>query len=244
MSGLPWLDPYDDEQPFPTPELALREPDGLLAVGGNLSPRRLLRAYRHGIFPWYSPGQPILWWSPNPRTVLFPDRIKVSRSLRKTLRKCPFRLSMDTAFAAVIQQCAAPRRGESGTWLTPAMIAAYGQLHHLGYAHSVETWHRQELVGGLYGVAVGRVFYGESMFSLMNDASKIALVGLARQLQRWLFGLIDCQMHTAHLLSMGAEDLPRRRFLVLLDHYCPQAGRHGPWHCDDDLLSPDFPEAG
>ena len=236
MSGLPWLDPYDDTQPFPNPEHALEEPDGLLAVGGNLSPQRLLRAYRNGIFPWYSAGQPILWWSPNPRTVLFPDHIKISRSLCKTLKKKVFSVAMDTAFERVLQRCGEPRRHEPGTWITPAISVAYRRLHQLGYAHSVEAWHGGQLVGGLYGIAIGRVFYGESMFSRMSDASKVALVALCQQLQRWEFALIDCQMHTAHLHSLGAEDIPRRTFIELLRHCCPlPGGPLGAWRLDEDL---------
>lgn len=237
MSGLPWLDPYNDAQPFPHPEQALDEPDGLLAVGGSLAPRRLLQAYRRGIFPWYSAGQPILWWSPNPRTVLLPEHIRISRSLGKTIRKGLYSLTMDAAFDTVLLRCSEPRRGEPGTWLTPEMQRAYRRLYQLGYAHSVETWHAGKLVGGLYGVAIGRVFYGESMFSRMNDASKVALVGLARQLQRWDFPLIDCQLRTPHLLSMGAMDIPRRTFLELLDRCCPLPGRTGVWRIDNDLLA-------
>lgn len=229
MTGLPWLDPYDDEQAFPHPDSALAEPDGLLAVGGSLSPKRLLRAYRHGIFPWYSPDQPILWWSPDPRTVLFPKQLRVSRSLRKTLRKGIYSVSMDTRFRTVIQRCGEPRRQEHGTWITPEMNAAYVRLHELGYAHSVETWHDGQLVGGLYGVALGQVFYGESMFSHMSDASKVALACLVAQLERWNFQLIDCQMHTDHLISLGAEDLPRREFLRLLSRYASHQGVPGPW---------------
>ena len=236
MSSLPWLDPYDDEQPFPNPEYALRDPDGLLALGGSLSPKRLLRAYRSGIFPWYSPGQPILWWSPDPRTVLFPERIKISRSLRKTLKRGLFSITMDTAFATVIRRCGEPRDGNPGTWISPEIRAAYGRLHQLGYAHSVETWYGAELVGGLYGVAIGRVFYGESMFSRMDDASKAALVGLTAHLQHWGFAFIDCQMHTAHLIRMGAEDIPRTLFIELLRHFCPVSGWEGAWHFNDELL--------
>jgi leucyl/phenylalanyl-tRNA--protein transferase len=232
MRGLYWLDPYDDGQAFPNPEQALSEPDGLLAAGGSLSPRRLLRAYRHGIFPWYTPGQPILWWSPDPRTVLFPERLKISRSLRKTLRKAPYRLSMDTAFAGVVQRCSEPRRGQPGTWITAEMSRAYGKLHQLGYAHSVEAWQQEELVGGLYGVAIGRVFYGESMFSRRDDASKVALAGLTAQLQRWDFAVIDCQMPTPHLISLGAEEIPRRAFIALLKHFCPLPGYYGQWQFD------------
>ncbi|NMQ18579.1 leucyl/phenylalanyl-tRNA--protein transferase [Candidatus Competibacter phosphatis] len=233
---LTWLDPHNDNQPFPHPDRALTEPDGLLAAGGNLTPRRLLRAYRMGIFPWYSADQPILWWSPDPRLVLLPECLKVSRSLRKTLRKGLFAITADTAFEQVVAACAGPRQGEPGTWITSEMFRAYCRLHRLGHAHSIETWQQGELVGGLYGVSLGRVFYGESMFSWISDASKIALVALAAQLQRWEFAVIDCQVTTAHLLSMGAIDIPRSSFLQLLECYCPQPGQPGPWRLDADLL--------
>jgi len=235
---LPWLDPRDDGQPFPPPDRALTEPDGLLAAGGNLSPRRLLRAYRLGIFPWYSAGQPILWWSPDPRLVLFPESVNISRSLRKTLKKGGFALTSDTAFPAVIAACAAPRgRQDAGTWITPEMDRAYCRLHRLGHAHSIETWYGGELAGGLYGVAVGQVFFGESMFSARNDASKLALAALAAQLRRWAFALIDCQVRTEHLARMGAVDIPRATFLQLLERYCTLPGRDGFWRLDDDLLA-------
>lgn len=233
---LTWLDPHNDNQPFPHPDRALTEPDGLLAAGGNLTPRRLLRAYRMGIFPWYSADQPILWWSPDPRLVLLPECLKVSRSLRKTLRKGLFAITADTAFEQVVAACAGPRQGEPGTWITSEMFRAYCRLHRLGHAHSIETWQQGELVGGLYGVSMGRVFYGESMFSWISDASKIALVALAAQLQRWEFAVIDCQVTTAHLLSMGAVDIPRSSFLQLLECYCPQPGQPGPWRLNADLL--------
>ena len=233
---LTWLDPHNDNQPFPHPDRALTEPDGLLAAGGNLTPRRLLRAYRMGIFPWYSADQPILWWSPDPRLVLLPECLKVSRSLRKTLRKGLFAITADTAFEQVVAACAGPRQGEPGTWITSEMFRAYCRLHRLGHAHSIETWQQGELVGGLYGVSLGRVFYGESMFSWISDASKIALVALAAQLQRWEFAVIDCQVTTAHLLSMGAVDIPRSSFLQLLECYCPQPGQPGPWRLDAGLL--------
>ena len=233
---LTWLDPHNDNQPFPHPDRALTEPDGLLAAGGNLTPRRLLRAYRMGIFPWYSADQPILWWSPDPRLVLLPECLKVSRSLRKTLRKRVFTITADTAFEQVVAACAGPRQGEPGTWITSEMYRAYCRLHRLGHAHSIETWQQGELVGGLYGVALGQVFYGESMFSWISDASKIALVALTAQLQRWEFAVIDCQVTTAHLLSMGAVDIPRSSFLQLLERYCPQPGQPGPWRLDADLL--------
>ncbi|MCB1918860.1 MAG: leucyl/phenylalanyl-tRNA--protein transferase [Candidatus Competibacteraceae bacterium] len=234
---LPWLDPHDDNQPFPHPDRALIEPDGLLAAGGNLSPRRLLRAYRHGIFPWYSSGQPILWWSPNPRLVLLPECLQISRSLRKTLRNGPLIVTADTAFEAVMTACAAPRGPGEGTWITPEMLRAYCRLHRLGHAHSVETWIQGELVGGLYGVAVGRVFYGESMFSWVSNASKVALAALARQLHRWEFAVIDCQVRTDHLLRMGAADIPRELFLELLERFCPLPGQEGRWELDPDLFT-------
>jgi len=215
-----WLDPHDPEAPFPPVELALRDPDGLLAVGGDLSPRRLLNAYRHGIFPWYSEGQPILWWSPDPRLVLFPDRLRVSRSLRKILRKEMFRITLDQAFPEVIRACAAPRAGDQGTWITPAMQAAYVRLHELGHAHSVEAWLEGKLVGGLYGVAIGRMFFGESMFSRVSAASKVAFVHLVRRLAAWGFGPIDCQVHTDHLARFGAEPVSRARFIDHLEDYC------------------------
>ena len=235
---LPWLDPRDDGQPFPPADRALTEPDGLLAAGGNLSPRRLLRAYRQGVFPWYSADQPILWWSPDPRLILFPESVNCSRSLRKTLKKGQFTLTADTAFAAVITACGGPRTSHNpGTWITPEMNRAYCRLHRLGHAHSIEAWHQGELAGGLYGIAVGQVFFGESMFSLMSDASKAALVLLAAQLRRWEFALIDCQVRTEHLARMGAVEIARATFLQLLDRYCPQPGQSGPWRLDDDLVA-------
>jgi leucyl/phenylalanyl-tRNA--protein transferase len=218
---IPWLDSGD---PFPEVERALAEPNGLLAAGADLSLPRLLEAYRNGIFPWFGHDQPILWWSPDPRMVLFPAELKVSRSLARTLRNARFEVRADTAFDAVIEGCRQPRRGESGTWITEEMTEAYGTMHRAGFAHSVETWLDGKLVGGLYGVALGRAFFGESMFARVSDASKVALVALARQLQHWDFGLIDCQMNTAHLASMGASEIPRAEFtrrLRELVHYAP-----------------------
>src|SRR5690242_20153697 len=188
---IPWLEAADR---FPPVERALREPNGLLAAGGDLSVERLVQAYRGGIFPWYSEGQPILWWSPDPRMALVPGELKVSRSLRKRIAKRDYAVRVDTAFEDVMRACAAPRRDDGGTWIMPEMIAAYTRLHRAGYAHSVETWIGGRLAGGLYGVALGRMFYGESMFAAVPDASKIALAHLVRQLERWQFGLIDCQM--------------------------------------------------
>ena len=198
--------------PFPDPALAETEPNGLLAVGGDLSPQRLRSAYRLGIFPWYGAGQPILWWSPDPRLVLFPDRLRISRSLRKTLRRGAFTVSLDRDFGAVIRACAAPRADAGGTWIVPAMARAYERLHVLGLAHSAESWQGDELAGGLYGVAMGRVFFGESMFSRASDASKVALAYLARCLSAWGYALIDCQVYTPHLASLGAVEMPRAEF--------------------------------
>lgn len=210
----------------------MRDPNGLLAMGGDLSVERLLDAYRHGIFPWFNPGEPILWWSPDPRMVLEPGHIRVTRSLAKRMRNGGFELRVDTVFPEVMRGCAAPRGEANGTWISPEMIEAYTRLHEAGYAHSIETWHHGELVGGLYGVAVGRMFYGESMFSRMPDASKMALVHLARQLQRWEFGLIDCQMETAHLASLGAHTLPRVAFTAQLAELVNLPHRPGPWRFD------------
>lgn len=207
---LNWLDRND---PFPAPDSALREPNGLLCAGADLSPRRLLDAYRRGIFPWYSGGEPILWWSPDPRMVLFCDELKVSRSLAKNVRNRGFEVRIDSAFAKVIKACAGPRKGETGTWLSRDMQAAYLTLHRSGHAHSVETWRDGRLVGGLYGVSIGRMFYGESMFSTETDASKVALVGLVEDLRRRAMPLIDCQQRTPLLASLGAREIPRREFL-------------------------------
>ncbi|CAG1021267.1 Leucyl/phenylalanyl-tRNA--protein transferase [Patescibacteria group bacterium] len=219
MMRLTLLDPYTPQQPFPSVDQALDNPDGLLAVGGCLSTARLLNAYRQGIFPWYNPDEPILWWSPNPRLVLFPEHLNVSRSLRKTLRKQQFSVSFDTAFSAVLEGCAKPRLDDKGTWLSPEMQAAYCELHRLGYAHSIETWLNDELVGGLYGVALGQVFFGESMFHTQTDASKVAFVYLVENLIEWGYQLVDCQVYTEHLVSLGAEEITRREFSKLLEHY-------------------------
>lgn len=235
MSGLYWIDKDDSEDAFPSVDSALREPDGLLAVGGLLTTTRLQAAYRQGIFPWYSVGQPVLWWSPNPRCVLFPQELKVSRSLAKTLRKRRFTVTLDQDFAAVIDSCAMPRGDDQGTWITPAIRRAYTQLHHIGVAHSVECRLDGLLVGGLYGVALGRVFFGESMFSRVSDASKVAFVALARQLGRWGYPLIDCQVHSDHLQSLGAKTIPRNDFIAMLDQWCDIESQHRHWTLDEDL---------
>ena len=218
---------------FPDVALALREPDGLLAVGGDLSIERLIAAYQQGIFPWYSEGQPVLWWSPDPRMVLRPEDIKVSRSLAKTIRKHDFEITFDQDFRNVISACSKPRlekgvqQGE--TWILDEMIEAYVKLHEAGYAHSVECWQGEKLVGGLYGIAIGKVFFGESMFSRASDASKIAFVFLSRQLQQWQFKLIDCQVYTSHLESLGASMITRKQFLTLLQQYAINEGEHVKW---------------
>lgn len=214
---------------FPPVGQALRSPNGLLAAGGDLSAARLLDAYRHGIFPWFSEGEPILWWSPDPRMVLFPEEFNISNSLSKTLRNRPYEIRTDNAFEQVMRACAAPRKGANGTWIHEEMIAAYCELHRLGYAHSVETWMDGELVGGLYGMALGRMFYGESMFSRRTDASKIALAHLAAQLEEWGFGMIDCQMNTAHLSSLGAREIARDEFISNLQHLIELPGIPSPW---------------
>lgn len=208
---------------FPPLQQALREPNGLLAIGGDLSAARLISAYRHGCFPWYQAGQPLLWWSPDPRTVLFPPDLHVSRSLAKTLRKTPLRVTYDQAFEWVILACAGPRRDADGTWITAEMRQAYQQLHTQGWAHSVEVWDRDQLVGGLYGIAMGKLFFGESMFSHVDNASKIGFVTLVRDLAAWGFVMIDCQMQTAHLQSLGASCLSRERFAEYLAKYLDQA---------------------
>jgi leucyl/phenylalanyl-tRNA--protein transferase len=227
---IPWLPP---EPVFPPVESALTEPNGLLAAGGDLSPARLLAAYRQGIFPWYSAGEPILWWSPDPRMVLFPAELKISRSLAKALRNKPYEVTLDTAFGKVMAACAGTvRDGQNGTWITAEMQAAYGRLHELGYAHSVEVWMEGKLVGGLYGMALGQAFYGESMFSWQTDASKFALAHLCIHLQRRGFGIIDCQMETAHLASLGARPIPRSEFAALLRRLAMADLSPGRWPAD------------
>lgn len=224
---IAWLDP--ERLWFPPVDQAFREPDGLLAVGGDLRPERLILAYREGIFPWYEPGGPILWWSPDPRMVLRPDEAHCSRSLRRTMRRRPFEIRMDCDFETVIRQCAGLREQREGTWITPAMQQAYIRLHALGHAHSVEVWRDGRMTGGLYGVSVGPMFFGESMFSLESSASRIAFLALARQLQEWEFRLIDCQVPTPHLESLGARAVPRSDFIRTLHEYRDQPGRPGPW---------------
>lgn len=231
---IPFLGRTD---PFPPVESALGDPNGLLAAGGDLSPERLLDAYARGIFPWFGEGDPLLWWSPDPRMVLYVDELHVSRSLRRVTRSGRFRVTVDQAFHQVMRGCAEPRADQAGTWITDEMVDAYGRLAALGHAHSVETWHGDALVGGLYGVALGRMFFGESMFSREPDASKVAFVHLVRQLARWNMPMIDCQMSTSHLASLGARDIPRAAFIRQLKALVRQQPVRAPWQFDADLLS-------
>lgn len=218
------------DSPFPPAAHALREPDGLLAMGGDLTPVRLLNAYRHGIFPWYSGGQPILWWSPDPRMVFRTDGVRLSSRFRRTLRAGTWTVCADTAFASVIAACArTPRPGQRGTWITPAMQSAYIRLHELGHAHSVEVFEGDELAGGIYGVAVGRMFFGESMFSARSGGSKVALAALAAMLRQWGWPLIDAQVESAHLVSLGAGTMPRAVFLRHVERLVAEPGRTGSW---------------
>jgi leucyl/phenylalanyl-tRNA--protein transferase len=216
---ITWLSPHDAPEWFPPPEQALEEPAGLLAAGGDLSPPRLVAAYRRGIFPWYSPGQPVLWWSPDPRAVLFPEEFRCTRSLAKSLRNAGFSLSVNADFAGVIDGCAAPRAASPGTWITSEMRAAYLRLHGLGYAHSIEVHNQGLLVGGLYGVRLGGVFFGESMFSRQRDASKAALSHLVALCRRNNLGVIDCQLPSRHLETLGVRSIPRAQFQALLEEH-------------------------
>lgn len=227
---IAWL---DTKTPFPPLAAALAEPNGLLAAGGDLSPDRLLVAYRRGIFPWYGAGQPILWWSPDPRMVLYVDELRVTRSLAKRLRSGVFEIRIDSAFAEVIEACAgSPRTGQHGTWITPEIVAAYCELHRRGYAHSVESWRDGRLVGGLYGLALGRVFFGESMFARETDASKVALVSLVAKLRAQGVPLVDCQQETAHLGALGARPVPRERFAGHLAELIHSVDPPGGWQSE------------
>jgi leucyl/phenylalanyl-tRNA--protein transferase len=229
---IPWLDPDD---PLPPVERALERPNGLLAAGGGLSVPRLLDAYSRGCFPWFNEGEPVLWWSPDPRMVLLPAKLHVSRSLLKRIRRGGFTVRADTVFREVMESCAAPRPGQVGTWITTDMVDAYVGLHEIGHAHSIETWIDGILAGGLYGVSIGRAFFGESMFARVTDASKLALIYLVAQLERWGFGVIDCQMNTSHLAAFGAAEVPRAAFLSVLRACTIQAGPATPWRLDNDL---------
>lgn len=232
---LYWLDPHNPRQPFPPAYLALREPNGLLAIGGDLSFPRLISAYSHGIFPWFNPDEPILWWCPDPRAVFSPAQFHVSRRLARCVRKQDYAVTFNTAFRAVLDACAAPRARGRGTWLGPQMQRAYHDLHQRGYAQSVEVWRLGTLVGGLYGVSLGRAFFAESMFSRADNGSKMALYYLCRQLAAWNFDLVDCQIASPHLLSLGAVELPRERFLTQLQTAVSGAGRPELWRFEIDV---------
>lgn len=239
MSGLNLL--ARGKPGFPPAERALKEPNGLLAVGGELNPDWLITAYRHGVFPWFEDDRgPLLWWSPDPRAVLYPDAIKTSRSLAKRLRNGGFRVTLDGAFQSVIERCAESRMqaggSETGTWITRKMIEAYTELHEIGLAHSVDVWQEDELVGGLYGVSLGRMFFGESMFSREKDASKVALSCLCRQMRQWDYPLIDCQVSNPHLASLGAIELPRSEFIAKIEWNADQPTRQGSWSMEFDTL--------
>jgi leucyl/phenylalanyl-tRNA---protein transferase len=221
---IPWLDPKSTV--FPNPNNARKEPNGLLAAGGDLSPERILAAYRLGIFPWFNPGDPILWWSPNPRTVIRPAEVHISKSLRKTLRQATYTVTFDRAFGEVMRACAEPRSYSDGTWISEQIIQGYSALHQQGHAHSVEVWLDKELVGGLYGLALGKVFFGESMFSRTDNTSKIAFAYLARQLQLWDFRLIDCQVANPHLFSLGAIEIQREEFQQILLEFTDKPVTH------------------
>jgi leucyl/phenylalanyl-tRNA--protein transferase len=230
---IPWLTP---ESSFPPLNSALINPNGLLAVGGDLSPQRLIEAYRCGIFPWFNEGEPVLWWSPDPRMVLFPAELRVSRSLRRKLKKGNYEIRVDSAFSEVMRACAQPRKERPGTWIHADMISAYAALHEMGLAHSVEVWIGGELIGGLYGVAQGRMFFGESMFSRASDASKIAFVHLVKQLERRGFRMIDCQMKTAHLASLGGREVPRKEFSQRLKELVNYPERVEKWCFDHESI--------
>ncbi len=232
---IPWIEDSDDC--FPPVDSALVEPNGLLAVGGDLSAPRLLSAYKQGIFPWYEAGQPVLWWSPDPRMVLRPGQMRISRSLSRLIRNHPFTITMDEAFQDVVRHCAASRRGAKGTWITAEMQTAYAGLHAAGYAHSIEVWSKHKLVGGLYGIALGKIFFGESMFSDVSNASKLAMAYLTHQLHLWDFRLMDCQVSSAHLLSLGAVEISRAAFQEQLQQFAKIEGSAGKWQLQSDLSS-------
>jgi leucyl/phenylalanyl-tRNA--protein transferase len=226
---IPWLPRNDPNAPFPDLLEALEHPNGLLCAGGDLSTSRLLAGYRHGVFPWYSEGEPILWWSPNPRLVIEPEHVHVSRRLERTIRSGRFSISMNQAFETVMRRCAEPRPDQHGTWITEDMLSAYARMHRQGHGHSLEVWQDDELVAGIYGLAIGRAFFGESMFHRVRDASKVALVCLCRLLEHHEFGLLDWQVPSSHLLSMGAIELPREEFKRRIDVLCAKSGVHGDW---------------
>ncbi|MEJ2115536.1 MAG: leucyl/phenylalanyl-tRNA--protein transferase [Gammaproteobacteria bacterium] len=231
-----WLDPSNPEEPFPDINKALTDPEGLLAAGGDLSEIRLLNAYRNGIFPWYEYGQPILWWSPNPRGVIFTNKFKISTSLRKTLRKHNWTVTFDGNFRQTVLACAAPRSYARGTWITNEMTDAYYKLHKMGHAHSIELWDPQErLIGGIYGVLIGKMFYGESMFSFQTNASKVALAYLTMHMNYWGFPLLDCQLPSKHLATLGAETISRGDYIKQMTPLCNIELLDFKWHLNESL---------
>ena len=233
---ITWLDPSNSSAKFPCVEDALQNPEGLLAAGGDLSVPRLLNAYRHGIFPWYEDGQPILWWSPNPRGVLFTDKFRISSSLKKTLRKHKWIVTFDGDFNKTVVACAAPRSYARGTWITDEMIEAYTNLHKQGYAHSVELWdHQESLVGGIYGVLIGKMFFGESMFSFQSNASKVALTYVVSHLHKWGFPLLDCQLPSPHLSRLGAESISRKEYIETMMPLCDAPTNSFIWKLDETI---------
>jgi leucyl/phenylalanyl-tRNA--protein transferase len=226
---IPWLEP---DEPFPPVESAMRDPNGLLAAGADLSTARLVDAYARGIFPWFNHEEPPLWWSPDPRMVVFTAERRVSRSLRKVIASERFRVTLDTAFTDVVSGCADPRPDQDGTWITAEIFEAYLKMHRLGYAHSAEAWEGDQLVGGLYGVAIGRMFFGESMFARRSDASKVAFITLLEQLERWDMPMVDCQVPTSHLASLGGREIPRVEFLAHVRRLVRQPAVPSPWRFD------------
>jgi leucyl/phenylalanyl-tRNA--protein transferase len=226
---LKWLEPDDADIEFPDVSLALKEPNGLLAAGGDLRPERLLAAYRAGIFPWYEAGQPILWWSPDPRCILIPAELRIARRLLRQLRTTPLEVTFDNAFTDVIEACAGPRRSQQGTWITAEMATAYRRLYDMGWAHSVEVWDDRQLVGGVYGVCIGRAFFGESMFSGSPNTSKMALVALTRHMLAEGIEILDCQVSSPHLLSLGATLMPRAKFVSRLERICVVPAQPADW---------------
>lgn len=238
---ITWLDPSDTKAPFPNINQALLEPEGLLAAGGDLCKARLLNAYQNGIFPWYEYGQPILWWSPNPRGVLYTEKFKISTSLRKTLRKHNWTITFDGDFRKTVMACAAPRSYARGTWITNEMLEAYFNLHLVGHAHSIELWDSQErLIGGIYGVLIGKMFYGESMFSFQTNASKVALAYLAMHMYHWGLPLLDCQLPSKHLASLGAESLSREEYMKHMTPLCNDSQLGFKWQLDESLVIADW----
>ncbi len=242
--NLPWLNPDDESAAFPPAKLALKDPEGLVAAGGDLSPKRVLRAYHEGIFPWYEEDQPILWWSPDPRGIIYPKKFIAHKRLLRTLKKKAWRITYDQSFVDVMKACAEPRSNSRGTWITPEMLRAYSLLHQLGYAHSIEVWNDNNyLVGGIYGVAIGSIFFGESMFSRETDTSKVALLYLCAYLDTWGYKMIDTQLTSNHLTSLGGINIPREEYLHILPKLTQQSVNTNAWQQDYPLVLDDWLES-